>query len=255
MSCGVCKEVVCACGPRQIIVPQERTVLRKEKYMEPMTVNAVRTRVVEEKVPCTAVYKRVNDDCSPKAECHDAPYKAAGACHMKEMDGCDVWSGMGEWLFPWLFWVLPAIILISGALGSLGANDFTTGPWTLNNPLRYADWGFWTSVVVASLLFGVMWGCLYSWGTTRDREPYLSFLISIPLWLGLAYIIVLYGADMPVEATWVGFAMIASTIGIAALIAGVAAYPEIIVLALPFLMWTIYEVSLAYQEALARAAP
>lgn len=249
MTCGVCHQTVCACGPHSIDVPMKRKVIEKRIVMEPKMVQIPREVQVEKEVPCTARYERVSDGCSPKPDCHSQPACSTGP-YMGDCHG--FWDGLCEWLFPWLYWILPAIILVSAALGSLGSNDFETGPWTLDNPLRYADWAFWTALVLASILYGVMWGCLYSWGTTRDREPYLSLLISIPLWLGLAYIIVLYGADMPREATYIGYAMIAASVGVAAIVAGVSPYPEIIALILPFLAWTFYEVDLAQQETIAR---
>lgn len=249
MTCGVCHLEICSCGPKTLFVPQKRKVVRTETIMQQKLVDIPQQVKVVEEVPCTARYERVSDSCSAKSDC--APQPAAHHHSPVHMD-CGDWGGMSEWLFPWLYWVLPAIILVSGALGSLGSNDWVTGPWTLDNPLRYADWAFWTFLVLGSVFYGIMWGSLYSWGTTRDREPYLSFLISIPLWLGLAYIIVLYGADMPKEAAWVGYAMNGALIGVLALVAGVSPYPEISFLIAPLLAWGLYESDLVQQEAIAR---
>lgn len=246
--------------------------------MKPFVGQAAHKVRVKKTVPCTARYERVDDSCSARTQCaptngcgqkmasgsmhtgyHPSKMETAAPCAVQPacadpcgMDDCGLFAGLKEWLFPWLFWVLPAIILVSAALGSLGANDFATGPWTFDNPLRYADWAFWTGIVLVSVLYGIMWGCLYNWGTTQDREPWLGFLISVPLWLGLAYIIVLYGADMPKEATYIGYVMIAATVVVAAIVAGVSPYPEIVSLILLFLAWIIYEVALAQQEAIAR---
>lgn len=244
MHCNVCSKNPCGCGPKTIFVPSERKVQRMETVMRQQTVQVAEKVPVVETVPCTARYERVSDGCAG-GEMAMKPAMEHGMSTYSWMGGCT------EWLMPWIFFVLPALILLIGALASLGANGFEWGPWTQVNPLRYAQWAFWVCLSIAAVMYGIFWGLLYCWPSTQSRG-WLHSLISLPLWLGLAYIIVLYGCDIPVSATFLAFAMNAATIAVLAIVAGTSPYPEVSFLGAFFLAWGLYENAIVAEEAIAR---
>jgi len=252
MACNVCHQTQCSCKPTTVFVPTTkdvhgfRTVMEEKVVQVPVQVPTVTT------VPCKDKYKLVGNTCADDGGCSAEPMLEA-PCAAKVMS-CDIGclAGLEEWLFPWLFWVLPAIILISAALGSLGSRDFEYPVYVLANPLRYPKWGFWTALVLSAIFYGVMWGYSQQWCSVNNRDWRFHLLVSIPLWLGLAYIILAYGTDMQKEAAWVAFAMNASLVVVLAMIAGVSPMPEIVILGAFLLAWGLYESMLTTQEAIAR---
>lgn len=233
MSCNTCGRSQCVCGSPQHTSPDDLYV----------TENVTHTVRDKERVH----YRKVNDqqthDGLPPHNHEPHPLKTLGLMGEHGEDG---------WLMSILMWALPVIVLIGGALISVGANDFNFPTWTYDNTMRYPEWGFWTWLTIASLLYGVMWGLLYSYEDTSMSRWILHLIVSIPMWLGLTAIILMLGCDMPKEAAWVMYAFNGSLVAVTAMVAACSEQPEIAFLLAPVLMWGFYESNLNTIEAQAR---
>lgn len=144
---------------------------------------------------------------------------------------------------------LPVVVIMITAMIALGTNNWEQPDWNVDNPLRYADWGFWTSAVVSTLLYGWMLYLLYRHEQTRSRYR-LWLLLLMPVLFGAIFIGIAYSKDHDaVPAAYVSYFALGTTIASIAAVAGCARMPEVVFYALPLLTWFAYETNLVSTEA------
>ena len=146
--------------------------------------------------------------------------------------------------------LLPVIVVMIAALVAVGGNSMELPTRAFDNPLRYADWAFWTTAVISCLFYGWMMMMLYRREQTRSRWK-LWVLLMLPVIFATAFVATSYGqgGESAYPAAFLGSTTVVSTIGALAAAAGCSRHPEYLIYGAPFLLWMTYETGLANTEA------